>query len=122
MRVKVKLDEVSSSFEPVPADTYRVRVDKCDVGKAKGSGKDKIHWEFLIAEGEYEGQRLFLDTSLQPQALFKVKQVLEACGFEWDEDGFESSELPGSELVVGVELDEYEGKPSNKVVEFMTVE
>ncbi len=123
MRVEVKLDEVSSSFEPVPADTYNVRVDKCkQIAESKASGKPMLHWEFLITEGDFEGQRLFLDTSLQPQAMFKVKQILEACKFEWDEDGFDDTDLPGAELQVGVELSEWNSKPSNKVVEFMPIE
>lgn len=73
--------EPSAGLEPVPVGTYRVAVRKCEAKDARSSGKPTIAWELAIIEHpEFTGRKLFSNTSLQPQALWKLEEFLQALG------------------------------------------
>lgn len=104
-RINVKLDEVESGFADVPDAEYLVEVQSSSkVGTSKASGAGCIYWYGKIMEGEYEGKLLSWTTSLQPQALFNLKQFLEAVANEgekiWGDDGFDVEDIFGRQLVV----------------------
>lgn len=104
--IVLNLAGVKTSFEPVPAGNYGVSIVKAEQKLAKSSGKPMIAVQYRVSEPEeHEGRILFDNFSLQPQALWKLKTILEA--LDWpgvDEDGLEftADELLGAELVVSV--------------------
>lgn len=117
MRIEVNLDEVSSDIEAMPAGNYSVKVTRGDLKPGKVG--DFIAWELTVSDGKFEGRKLFTNTSLAVQSLWNMKRFLEACGFEWDPDGFNTEDVLGSELEVVVSQEEYQERVRNKVDDFL---
>ena len=115
-RINVKLDDVESGFETYPEGSYLVELQETSkIAKSK-SGFPKVIWISKILEGEFEGKLLSWDTSLQDQALWNLKGMLEQIdGVEWDEDGFELDDCTYQKLIVDVIVEEWEGTPRNYV-------
>jgi len=102
----------------VPEGEYLVKVVEVEEGTSEKSGKSYLNWVLEITEGKYKGKRLYHITSLQPQALFNLRNTLEACGIEVPESpqDINLDDLPDYEMGVEVEIEEYEGKKRSKVV------
>jgi len=114
-RINVKLDDVESQFELYPEGTYLVRIEESSRAKKSSDGGAYIGWIGTILEGEYEGKKLYWMTSLQPQALWNLKNMLEVIDVPWDEDGFELEDTFGRELFVDVTVETYQGEQRNYV-------
>ncbi len=116
-RINVRLDDVESGFETYPEGSYLVELQETSkIAKSKTSGEPKITWISKIMEGEFEGKLLSWDTSLQAQALWNLKGMLEQIdGVEWEEDGFELDDCIYQKLTVDVIVEEWEGTPRNYV-------
>lgn len=114
-RINVKLDEVESGFQTYPEDKYLVEIlDKTRIATSQAN-EPKIIWISKIIEGDFEGKLFSWDTSLTTAALWNVKSLLEAMGFEWDEDGFDTEDCVGSQVVINVVIEPWEGEDRNKV-------
>ena len=119
MKVNVSLDDVKE-LQPVPAGNYVCRVLE---GEVKEGPKGKyISWQLEISEGDFAGQIQWYNTSLVPEAQFKLKQFLQACNFEWGKSSFNTEDVAGSEVIVKVVLEDYKGESKNKVKGFIPVE
>jgi hypothetical protein len=122
------------SFEPLPEGTYDIEIDKVEVRRNKADDGDYLNWELVVIDGEYENRRLWMITSLKPNALFRLKQVLEELGMlededeemdiEYDDDVDPSTsggprvlypELEGIEAVAQVKNEMWEGRERNRV-------
>lgn len=115
-RINVKLDDVESSFQIYPEGSYLVELQETSkIKKSKTSGAPKVTWISKILEGEFEGKLLSWDTSLQDQALWNLKGMLEQIGVEWDEDGFELDDCTYQKIIVDVIVEDWEGTPRNYV-------
>ncbi len=102
-RINVKLDDVESGFETFPDGSYKVEIQpssKLKTAKASGAGKISVIAKCL--EGEMEDRLISWDCSLQDQALWNLKSMLEAVDLEWEEDGFELEDLFGKVLIIDV--------------------
>jgi hypothetical protein len=114
-RINVRLGDVESGFQTYPEDTYLVEIqEKTRIGKSQ-EGEPKIIWIAKIMEGEYEGKYLNWNTSLQDQALWNLKGLVEALGLEFDEDGFDLEDTFGLQVAVDVTVGEWNGQPRNYV-------
>lgn len=85
--VTVNFSETSSSdFDIVPAGKYHAKVTGGEMKEsgpnANNPGAQYINWEFTIQEGAQEGRKAWTNTSLLPHALFSLKNLLSAVGFE----------------------------------------
>jgi hypothetical protein len=94
-------------FEPLPSGKYHVAVTDGDLKesgpKAKNPGSEYISWEFTVQDGEYENRKLWTNASLLPQALFTLKGLLAATGFDVDgELDFDIDDVIGAECIVTV--------------------
>lgn len=79
----VKVD----GFEPIPENTYTVRIAEVKTGISK-AGNKKVSLTLEITEGEFEGRKLWETITFTEKAMWKVKQVLEAfTGEVWGQDG-----------------------------------
>jgi len=115
-RINVRLNDVESGFTVYPEGPMLVEIqEKSRVAKSKGSGELKIIWISKIMDGEFEGKPFSWDTSLQKQALWVLKGMLEVIGLEWDEDGFELDDCIYQQLIVDVIVGDFEGNPRNYV-------
>lgn len=115
-RINVNLDDVESSsqFTTLPDGKYLVKLQETSK-VAKSANGAYIMWIAKVMEGEFEGKLIGWNTSLLPQALWNLKNMLEAIAMEWDEEGFELEDAFGSELFVDVSSRDYNGEPRNQV-------
>lgn len=118
--VNVNLSEVESTRKVLPEGEYVVSVNDASVEQSN-QGNDYIKFEFEVIEGEHKKAKLFHNCSLQPQALFNLKNVLEALGFEIPKKAFdlELSNLLGLECEVVVGHEVYDGKKKARIIEFI---
>ena len=99
MRVEIpNFDNVSTGFEPMPAERFTFQITKGEVCKSK-AGNPKVSWGLTCRSPGYEGRMVFDDTSLLPQANFAVKALINAAGAEQDASGFDT------ENVIGLSVD-----------------
>ena len=86
--------------------------------KESESGNEYLNWK-LKTEG---GSTLYHITSLQPQALFNLKNTLEACGMEVPQSAFDVDldSVIGAEVGVIVENETYQGKRRPRVVDLFS--
>lgn len=120
--VNIDLSGVEAGFETIPEGQYTVVVDETEIKTSQNSGNEYISFTFEVSEGKHKGAKLFHNCSLQPQALFNLKQVLTALGFEIPNKGFDLDieDLVGLECDVEVAHEKYEGKKKSRIVEFIT--
>lgn len=133
--INVDFSDVDS-FEPLPEGQYDVEIDKVEVRENKAGDGLYLNWELIVLDGEYENRRLWMITSLKPQALFRLKQVLEDLGvtddedeeveLEYDDDVDPTTqsgprllfpEVEGLEAVAVVKNEMYDGREKNRVNE-----
>ena len=119
--VNVDLSGVESSRKTIPEGTYTLTVNAANQ-KNSSNNNPMIAFEFEVADGPYKGAPLYENCSLQPQALFKLKSVLEALGFEIPNKAFDLNlrDLIGLTCEVEVGHEVYEGKKRARILEYLT--
>jgi hypothetical protein len=65
-------------IEPIPVGVYQVLVT--DAEAKEGKDFPYVSWEFTVDGGEFEGRKLWNNTSVSPKALWKLKEALIALG------------------------------------------
>jgi len=133
-RVKIRLDDVKAP-EPIPPAAYLCEVVKGEAKVAKDSDTEMVMWQLAIAEdGPFKGRKVSHVTCTQIDPIkdpdgsstefsqFMLKMFLEACGFQWDPDGFEPNDVVGSQLIAQIKVGEYQGRPNNSVERVMPVQ
>lgn len=122
--VKVNFDDVESSDFSIPNGSYVLTVTGVEKKKSEQSGNEYLAWEFKIAEGKHKGKKVWDNTSLQPQALWRLRGLLEAMQVDISEGEFELEldEFDGETLGVVIENEKYNGKDKPRIVSFMLVD
>jgi len=108
----------------IPEGDYLCKVKEVTEEVGENSGQPYLRWVLDIQEPEkYKGSPLYHNTSLQPQALFNLRNLLEAMEVEVPESiaNLNLDDYEGLELGVGVELEQYEGKDKPNVVDLFPV-
>ena len=80
-----KLPQPTSS-EPVPAGTYKVQISKYEHGHSKNKGTPQITWTARVAKGDCEGQTIWDRTMMTENSLWRVANLLGACGLTFPVD------------------------------------
>lgn len=117
--IEIDFEGVEAGGKVVPDDVYDVEV--ADVTEEEsGDGNPYLKWKFKITEGDCKGSVLFDNTSLQPQALWRLKGLLECLGEDVPDSvmKMDISEYIGTEMQVTVVNESYEGKERPKVSEY----
>lgn len=120
-KLKVNFKGVESGGKLVPEGDYRVKVDEV-TQEESDAGNAYLAWVLKIVDGKHKGSTLYHNTSLQPQALWNLKGVLEALGVEVPDSSMDIDlkELVGMEASVTVEHETYQGKPKARIVSWNT--
>lgn len=107
----------------LPEGVYDATVEK--VTQEENNGKPYLSWEFKTIDDDpkFDKKKLYNNTSLQPQSLWVLAQLLDCLGVERPEGpmDLDLEELIGLEISLHVEHEEYEGKTRAKVVDFMAM-
>ena len=75
-------------FEALPAGIYNVTVFEVSIKENKAKTGDYLSWQLKVQDSGYNNRRLFFNTSLKSQALWKLKQVLNrlAPDMDWGQE------------------------------------
>jgi len=103
---------------------YLLTVDDVEKKQSDNSGADYLSITFKVAEGTFEGKKVYHNCSLQPQALFNLRGVLEALGFEVPTGVMEldPADMIGETCGAAIAHETYQGKTKARPVEFFTAE
>lgn len=99
---------------------YALIVDDVEKKESENSGADYLSITFKIKDGEFEGKKVYHNCSLQPQALFNLRGVLEALGFEVPTGVMEldPADMIGESCGAALAHETYQGKTKARPVEF----
>ena len=120
-----KVEKVSSlgdsvAFDNLPADQYYCEVVKAELGQSK-AGNTMIKLQYKVQDGEYSGRFIFDNIVVQGAekavrfGKVKLKLIAECMGVPELND---VEDLMGKFLEVKVDEDEYNGKPTNKILDY----
>lgn len=103
---------------------YLIEVEEVEKKVSDNSGADYLSITFKVVEGPFKGKKLFHNCSLQPQALFNLRGVLEALGFEVPQGVMEldTADMIGESCGASVAHEQYQGKTKARPVEFFPAE
>jgi len=123
--IRIDLTGVSTGFEPIEAGYYPATIFSVEQKLSKASNKPMLVVQFSItAPPEAVGRRLYANYSLQPQALFKLKGMLEVLDMGMDLEGavnLQPTDLMGLPCVLAVAIDETpDGKPVNRITRVLS--
>lgn len=110
----------------VPEGDYRAKVDEVSK-EVSQNDNEYLSWLFRTIDEDdkkLDDKPLYYNTSLQPQALWNLRNLLETLGVDIPDGvmALDLTELPGLELVLTVEHETFEGKKRARVVDFMPLE
>lgn len=116
--IEIDMTGVEAGGRLCPEGIHRVRVEEVTPEISTSSEKPYLAWKFRTVNGSY---RLYHNTSLQPQALFNLKQVLIALGIEVPNSLMKLNldKLVDKECYVEVEHEVYEGKKRARIIDFL---
>ena len=105
--ISVNLSDAESYFRP-PEGGYQLEI----IGVEMGEG-NSLAWDFKVKAGKFKGKEFRDYTSLEPNALWRVRQLVEATGADVEDadvdlEYFEG--LVGESLSARVAYREWEGK------------
>ena len=114
----------TESQASLPEGDFLFEVDEVEQKTSENSGNDYLSITFKVAEGEFKGKKVWHNCSLQPQALFNLRGVLEALGFEVPQGVMEldPADMIGESCGGTVQLEVYEGKKRPRIVEFFSAD
>ena len=108
-----KLEEQTSTFEPLPAGSYYAKIVKAELGKSS-KGNDMIKVQMEVTDGEFTGRKLFDNIMLMQESAFKMKQYAEVIGIESGEE-IDTQDFMNRECIVLLGQREYNGQLQNDI-------
>lgn len=125
-KVTVDMKGVESR-KRVPAGDHHFRV--VEVEKKKGDAADYLAWSIDVAEGKFEGGRIWHNTSLSEKSLWNLKSFLEVLGIEVPDDELELdlTEMVDLEFMGTIAIETYEDsngdeKKSSRLTDFWALD
>ena len=119
-----------SNRDPLEPGLYHCRIASAEMGTSSaGNPMIKVTYDVIgDADGNEVpgGRKLWDNLAITEAAMWKIQQVLVACGFEIPEGGqlpnFDTDELVGCDLGIVVVQDTYQGQVNNKTKAYKSME
>ena len=122
MGIRVDFTDVQSNFEPIPEGKYDAVVFDVEQ-RISQAQKPYLNWLLKIQGGEFDGRSAFFMTSLSPNALWKLKQVLHNLGWTSEELAgnleLDLVDLAGKECTIVITHEEYNGETRSRVSDIL---
>lgn len=122
MKVIVDPNTEASGFGYVEASKYSLRI--VSVERKEGEKAPYLKWEFELTdpnlttvEGKGTVGHIFENTTLKIGAQFRLRQLCDALGMDWED--FDADDKIGSEVEAQVGIHEYNGVLSNEIKKFI---
>lgn len=102
----------------IPEGEYAVTVDEVSVEESQ-QGNQYLKWVFKVLDGKQKGSKIYHNTSLLPQALFNLKNLLIALGVPVPDKAFQLNldECEGCNCGVTITHETYDGKKRPRVTD-----
>lgn len=112
----------TTSNAVLPEGEYLLEVEDVEQKTSENSGNDYLAITLKVAEGKHKGQKVWHNCSLQPQALFNLRSVLEALGFTIPQGSMDldPADMIGEVCGGTIAHETYEGKKKARVIEFFS--
>jgi hypothetical protein len=120
--LSVDFTGVESGGRAIKDGTYRAEVVECEE-KESEEGNPYLNWKFKLTPKKGPAVLVYDVTSLQPQALWRLRLLLETIGEEIP-DGVMDLDPPsyiGRELEVEITNEKYEGRDKPRITGFMAL-
>ena len=120
----IDFSDVQDGFELLPEGNYEAVLSKIEQKVGRDSGKPYVEWTFDLTEDDYPGRKGFYNTSLQPQSLWKLKELLINV-FHLDPDSlsgefdFDEDELVGMPVILVIEHRKWNGATRDGVADVL---
>lgn len=109
---------VSSGFEVLPEGIYEGEVKKVELKTNKAGDGQYLNFEWEVIDEEGKAKKVWDIASLKPQALWKLKSVLDAFGMQADGSvELEPEDFVGQQAQLKLKIDTYQGKEKNVIEE-----
>ncbi len=120
--ISVNFKGVEGKLSAITEGEYQAKV--LTVTQEEGQAADYLKWEFELEGDGVDGRKVYLNTSLAPQALWNLRGLLEALGVEVpdDEMDIDPTELEGMPIGLLIENETYEGKKRPRVADYFPAE
>lgn len=120
--IRVDFKGVEGKLSPIPDGEYNAKV--VEVTKEDGQAAEYLKWTFELTDEEFEGRKVFLNTSLAPQALWNLRGLLEAIGVDVPDDelDIDLSDLTDRDIGLLIENETYEGKKRPRVSDYFPLD
>lgn len=120
-RISVDMSEVEARVT-LPEGDYRLKV--ADISQEEGANADYLKWKWEVTEGKFKGKNIYDNTSLAPQALWRLANLLTTLGIDVPkgELDLDFDEIIGLEVQGMVEHEDYEGRPQARLSDFYPVD
>lgn len=118
MGLNLDFTNAGGDFDALPKATYNATVYAIEQKYSNNGGNPYLNWQFKVQGGEHNGRIVFDTTSLQPQALWKLKGHLKAIDPSMDLSGamsLDTDELLGKECRIVIIHEMYEGEAKARV-------
>lgn len=119
--LKVDFTGIEGRKSLIPDDEYLVAVEEVKLDTSE-SGNKNLSWKFSVIhdDDKLDGTKLYYNTSLLPQSLWNLRNLLEALEVDVPDGPLEIdfAEMTGLEMMAVVEADTYEGKKRSRITDF----
>jgi hypothetical protein len=120
-KLKIDFTGVESGGRTVPDGNYLAKIDSVEE-KESGEGNPYLGLKLKIQAGKAKGSVVYDNISLLPQALWKLRTLLERIGFEVPdgEMDFDPQEIVGEEVTIVVVNETYDKKERPRVGDYLS--
>lgn len=121
IKLKVDMTNAEDGFPLLSEGGYICKVAKITLEDSKSTpGAKYLKWELIIGTGEFKGQKIWHNTSLQAKALFNLRNVIMALGIDVPKAmvNINTDDYIGKIVGISVVHGEYKGKPKAEISDF----
>ena len=107
----------------IPEGEYIVTVDEVSVEESQ-QGNQYLKWVFKVIDGPQKNSKIYHNTSLLPQSLFNLKNLLIALGVPVPDKAFQLNldECEGCNCGVTITHETYDGKKRSRVTDIFPLD
>ena len=115
--ITVDFEGVESGARAIPDGNYLAEITEIKETESKSSGEPMLALKWKVTSKTSKGATVFDNISLQPQALWRLKGLMEALGQEVPDSSMEIDleELEGQSACIEITNEVYEGKDRPRV-------
>lgn len=102
-------------FQPLPKGRYHVRIEKVETKKTQNNDP-MVNVQYKVKDGEFRDRILFENIVFQENIMGRTKHFLHVIGQPYEgEIEVNTGSWLDQNLIVSVDIKEYEGRKSNEV-------